>query len=132
MLVTGGTGTLGVHVVWGLRERVLSRKQRAGIQGVDYVVGDPATGTRVAEAVAGVEAIVHCASAKRGDVDATRNLIKAATAQRRPPDLVYISIMGWRGSHSATSRRNSWLSSWWLTRACHGPCSGPPSSTTLS
>lgn len=121
----------------GLRERgchvrVLSRKQRAGIQGVDYVVGDPATGTRVAEAVAGVEAIVHCASAKRGDVDATRNLIKAATAHRRPPDLVYISSWGWRGSHSATSRRNSWLSSWWLTRACHGPCSGPPSSTTLS
>ena len=77
--------------------RVLSRKQRAGIQGVDYVVGDPATGTRVAEAVAGVEAIVHCASAKRGDVDATRNLIKAATAHRRPPDLVYISIMGVEG-----------------------------------
>lgn len=44
MLVTGGTGTLGVHVVRGLRERgchvrMLSRNQRAGIQVSD--VGGP-------------------------------------------------------------------------------------------
>jgi uncharacterized protein YbjT (DUF2867 family) len=99
MLITGGTGRLGANVVRGLGERgcqvrVLSRKQRAGIEGVEYVVGDLATGTGVQEAVAGVEVIVHCASAKKGDVDATRNLIKAATAQRRLPHLVYISIVG--------------------------------------
>jgi uncharacterized protein YbjT (DUF2867 family) len=74
--------------------RVLSRKQRAGSQGVEYVVGDLIAGTGVEEAVAGVAVIVHCASARKGDLDATRNLIKAATAQRRPPHLVYPSIVG--------------------------------------
>jgi uncharacterized protein YbjT (DUF2867 family) len=99
ILVTGGTGTLGSHVVRRLRERgcqvrVLSRKQRAGSEGVEYVVGDLAEGRGVEEAVAGVDVIVHCASARKGDADATRNLVKAATAQGRLPHLVYVSVVG--------------------------------------
>jgi uncharacterized protein YbjT (DUF2867 family) len=99
ILVTGGTGTLGTNVVRHLRERgrqvrVLSRRQRAGTEGVEYVIGDLATGNGVAEAVAGVDVIVHCASAKKGDVDATRNLVKAATSANRLPHFVYISIVG--------------------------------------
>jgi uncharacterized protein YbjT (DUF2867 family) len=99
ILVTGGTGTLGTNVVRHLRERgrqvrVLSRRQRAGTEGVEYVIGDLATGNGVAEAVAGVDVIVHCASAKKGDIDATRNLVKAATSANRLPHFVYISIVG--------------------------------------
>ena len=102
ILVTGGTGTLGVHVVRRLRERgcdvrVLSRKERAGSNGLEFVVGDLVKGLGVGEAVADVEVIVHCASDKKGDVEATRNLVKAAQAQRIPPHLVYISIVGASG-----------------------------------
>jgi uncharacterized protein YbjT (DUF2867 family) len=99
VLVTGGTGTLGTHVVQGLREhgrqvRVLSRKQRASSEGVRYVVGDLATGAGVEDAVAGADVIIHCASDRKGDVEATRTLVKAATAQGKRPHLVYISIVG--------------------------------------
>jgi uncharacterized protein YbjT (DUF2867 family) len=102
VLVTGGTGTLGAHVVRGLTQRgrqvrVLSRKQRAGSESLEYVVGDLVTGSGVDEAVAGVDVIVHCASAKKGDVGATRNLVRAATVQGRQPHLVYISIVGVSG-----------------------------------
>jgi uncharacterized protein YbjT (DUF2867 family) len=99
VLVTGGTGTLGTHVVQDLRDRgcqvrVLSRKQRASSPGVTYVAGDLANGTGVQEAVAGAGVIIHCASAKKGDVQATQTLVKAAAAQSRLPHLVYISIVG--------------------------------------
>lgn len=102
ILVTGGTGTLGTHVVRRLRERgarvrVLSRKSRPAIEGVEYVVGDLAKGIGVDEAVAGANVIVHCASASRGDADATRNLVNAAKAQKPQPHLVYISIVGVSG-----------------------------------
>ncbi len=45
ILVTGGTGNLGSKVVArllerGCRVRVLSRKERLGDAGVEYVVGD--------------------------------------------------------------------------------------------
>jgi uncharacterized protein YbjT (DUF2867 family) len=73
---------------------VLSRKQRASSRGVNYVAGDLANGTGVAEVVADAGVIIHCASAKKGDVEASQALVTAATAQRRLPHLVYISIVG--------------------------------------
>jgi uncharacterized protein YbjT (DUF2867 family) len=99
VLVTGGTGTLGSHVVRALRQRgcqvrVLSRNGRAGGEGVEYVTGDLVTGAGIQKAVAGAGAIIHCASAKKGDVAATRHLVTAALAQDRPPHLVYISVVG--------------------------------------
>lgn len=102
VLVTGGTGTLGAHVVHGLTRRgcdvrVLSRKERAGSEGLEYVVGDLVTGSGVDEAVAGVDVIVHCASARKGDAGATGNLVRAATVQGRQPHLVYVSIVGVSG-----------------------------------
>lgn len=56
-----------------------------------------ANGTGVDDVVAGVDVIVHCANAGKGDVEATRELVKAATAQRRPPHLVYFSVVGVNG-----------------------------------
>jgi hypothetical protein len=99
VLVTGGTGTLGSHVVRALHQRgcqvrVLSRKERAGGEGTESVTGDLVTAAGVQKAVAGAGVIVHCASAKNGDVAATRHLVNAALAQDRPPHLVYISVVG--------------------------------------
>jgi uncharacterized protein YbjT (DUF2867 family) len=74
--------------------RVLSRKQRASSEGVEYVVGDLVNGTGVEAAVAGTGVIIHCASAKKGDAGAIQTLVRAATARSRPPHLVYISIVG--------------------------------------
>jgi uncharacterized protein YbjT (DUF2867 family) len=96
ILVTGGTGTLGRHVVAGLRDagepvRLLSRRP-----GPDTVVGDLRTGAGLAEAVRGVATVVHCATGRRYrkiDVAGTRRLLAAA----RSADvghMVYVSIVG--------------------------------------
>lgn len=97
-LVTGGTGRLGRHVVSQLRDRgcevrVLTRQTREGAEGVEYVSGDLAADSRIDLAVKGVGTIVHCASAKKGDADATRNLVRAASAAG-VKHLVYISLVG--------------------------------------
>ena len=97
ILVTGGTGTLGQQVVTRLREagrevRVLSRRRGTGQDGLVLALGDLATGEGLPAAVHGVGTIVHCASNRKGDAEATRNLVRAAA--REKPHLVYISIVG--------------------------------------
>lgn len=99
ILVTGGTGTLGRHVVKHLREagqdvRVLSRRPQQPREGVEYVVGDLATGEGVDTAVDGVGAILHLAGSANGDDDKTRTLVQAATSQQEGPHIVYISVVG--------------------------------------
>jgi uncharacterized protein YbjT (DUF2867 family) len=95
ILVTGGTGTLGQQVVPRLRAagrdvRILSRRTGDGL-----VTGDLATGEGLPEAVQHVGTIVHCASNRKGDAQATRNLVQAATQPGESrPHLVYISIVG--------------------------------------
>jgi uncharacterized protein YbjT (DUF2867 family) len=98
ILVTGGTGRLGRPTVRRLREagrdvRVLTRHRRETADGVDYVVGDLSTGEGVEAAVDGVAAIVHCASSTKGDVEATRHLVRTAL-RAGGPHLVYVSIVG--------------------------------------
>lgn len=98
ILVTGGTGTLGHEVVPRLRGagynlRVLSRQNRVGADGIEYVVGDLAKNKGIEAAVEGVEIIVHCAGTAKGDEGITRNLARAAT-QAGAPHLVYISVVG--------------------------------------
>lgn len=99
ILVTGGTGNLGHYVVQGLeakgcRLRVISRKQGQSSLNTEHVVGDLAKSIGTAEAVAGADVIIHCASAQRGDDVVTRNLVNAALASSTKPHLVFVSIVG--------------------------------------
>jgi uncharacterized protein YbjT (DUF2867 family) len=95
VLVTGGSGTLGKHLVGLLRRRghdlrVLSRRPDAGTH-----QGDLRTGEGLAEAAEGAELILHAASdtrrAGRSDLAQTRQLLAAATKARL---LLYVSIVG--------------------------------------
>jgi uncharacterized protein YbjT (DUF2867 family) len=102
VLVTGGTGVLGSRVASRLGSRghdvrILSRRdagQRAG--GAAVFTGELRSGRGLRRAVAGVDAIVHCASgvwrARTTEVDGMGNLIAATGAAR--PHLIYISIVG--------------------------------------
>jgi uncharacterized protein YbjT (DUF2867 family) len=116
VLITGGSGHLGRDLVGLLEDRdqavrVLSRRgPRPGESG-EWVHGDLATGEGVAEAVAGVDAIIHAAtdspSAQRGrfrakdfvaspsdvDVTGTRTLLHAA-AREGVSHIVHVSIVG--------------------------------------
>src|SRR5438270_11272478 len=88
VLVTGGTGALGRQVVKRLRERghravVLSRQPGPG---GDWRRGDLATGEGMAEAVAGMQGIVHAGSAtvqphryRVTDLEGTRRLLDLAS-----------------------------------------------------
>src|SRR5260370_17125964 len=101
VLVTGGTGTLGRHVVTLLRQsghraRILSRQPRGH---VDAVQGDLKTGAGLAKAVAGMDAIVHAATGARQsltsrttDVKGTRRLLTFAT-YAPVQHIVFISIL---------------------------------------
>ncbi|MET7568083.1 NAD(P)H-binding protein [Streptomyces sp. NPDC005492] len=98
ILVTGGTGTLGRHVVPLLRAaghevRVLSRQGRPAVDGVEYVTGDLLKDEGVAAAVTGTEIVLHLAGGQKGDDVATRNLMRAAS-KAGVRHLVYISVVG--------------------------------------
>jgi len=98
ILVTGGTGMLGRHLVPRLRAtgreiRVLSRHSHDPEPGVEYVIGDLVTGDGIDAAVAGVDTIVHCAGTAKGDAEKTERLVRAATIAGKP-HLVFISVVG--------------------------------------
>jgi uncharacterized protein YbjT (DUF2867 family) len=101
ILVTGGTGVVGRHLVARLLEsapddvRVLTRSPRSDVP-YTAVRGDLATGAGLGDAVAGTRTIVHLASEsrKRGaDVEAARRLIDAAR-RSESGHLLFISIVG--------------------------------------
>jgi uncharacterized protein YbjT (DUF2867 family) len=98
ILVTGGTGTLGRHVVPRLRDagcdvQVLSRHRHPPEDGVEFMTGDLATGEGAQAAVAGVGTVVHLAGSAKGDEDKARNLVRAAS-RAGVRHLVYISVVG--------------------------------------
>lgn len=97
VLVTGASGTLGSAVLprlikQGFGVRPMSRRARPG-----WVVADVATGVGLREAVSGVDAIVHLASApgkaQRTDVEGTRRLLDEAKAEGVRL-VLYVSING--------------------------------------
>ncbi len=104
VLVTGGTGALGRQVVEQLREKghravIFSRRPGQG----DWVQGDLATGAGLAEAVRGMDAVVHAGSAttqpwryRATDVEGTRRLLRLAR-EAGVRHLVYVSIVGMEG-----------------------------------
>ncbi|MGW6931673.1 SDR family oxidoreductase [Lentzea sp. NPDC054927] len=85
ILVTGGTGTLGRHVVPRLREAgaEVTTLSRHGDIACDLLAGD------VPQIDADV--VVHLAGGQKGDDIATRNLLAACANVRH---LVYISVIG--------------------------------------
>jgi uncharacterized protein YbjT (DUF2867 family) len=98
ILLTGGTGTLGGHVLPLLRDagrdvRVLSRRPHEDADGVEYVTGDLLKDEGVEAAVDGVETVLHLAGGAKGDDEATRNLARAA-ARAGVRHFVLISVIG--------------------------------------
>src|SRR5918999_5468924 len=98
ILLTGGTGTLGRHVVRRLQDagcdmRALSRRNRETEDGIEFITGDLATGEGIEPAVDGVAVIVHLAGSAKGDEDKARNLVQAAS-RAGAQHLVYISVVG--------------------------------------
>src|ERR1700756_2450505 len=98
VLVTGGTGRLGKLVVARLCDsgcdvRVLARHDRPTPQGVTFFAADLRTGQGIEPAVTGAAVIIHCATSTKGDAEATRNLV-AAASRTGAGHLVYVSIVG--------------------------------------
>lgn len=98
ILVTGGTGTLGRHLVprlldQGYEVRVLSRRSQDPADGIEYVTGDLIEDEGLEAAVEGAGIAVHCAGNAKGDDVATRNLVRAAS-QVDMSHLVFISVVG--------------------------------------
>lgn len=101
ILVTGGTGTLGRPLIDRLLDdghdvRALSRRPHtgAGRSRLHSYAVDLHDGRGLAEALADVDTVVHCATTPSGgDAEAAGHLIEAARAAE-VPHLLYISIVG--------------------------------------
>ena len=98
LLITGGTGTLGRLVVPRLRDagcnvRILSRRSHESGDGIEFMIGDLATGEGLEAALDGIGTIVHCAGSSKGDEGKARNLVRAAS-RAGARHLVYISVVG--------------------------------------
>ena len=117
VLITGGTGNLGSHLVSRLLERghqvrVLSRQTNPDCApGVETATGDVSTGSGLEQAVAGVDTVVHAATlsfgrrARATEVEGTSNMLAAARSVGA--HFVYVSIVGVNG-HRFPYYRAKW------------------------
>jgi uncharacterized protein YbjT (DUF2867 family) len=134
VLVTGATGHLGSHLLprlltTGHHVRSFSRSTRTPVTaGLAAFTGDLTDGTGLAEAVAGVDTVVHCASDPRHpatDVTSTNNLLEALANSGKDVHLVYISIVGvdgvpwnyYRAKHEAEQAIETAKLRWTIQRA---------------
>jgi nucleoside-diphosphate-sugar epimerase len=122
ILLTGGTGFVGGHVLERLRAdgtpvRCLVRPKRArsldagSLGATEVVVGDLETGAGLQEALAGVETVIHLAGVTKalrreeyydGNVHATTNLLLAMAGMSAR--LVHVSSLAAIGPAEAVSR----------------------------
>ncbi|MFI5836696.1 SDR family oxidoreductase [Micromonospora sp. NPDC051300] len=98
ILVTGGTGTLGRHVVPLLRAaghpvRVLSRRGGPPGDGVTHVTADLLTGVGLEPALRGVTTVLHLAGGAKGDDRVAANLVHAAR-RTGVTHLAHVSVTG--------------------------------------
>jgi uncharacterized protein YbjT (DUF2867 family) len=105
VLVTGGAGTLGRKITQELAAagsgvRVMSRKPRPpNVPSLtEWAQADLETGQGIADAVAGIDVVMHAASSpfkrtRQIDVDGTRFLLEKARAAG-VAHVIYISIVG--------------------------------------
>jgi uncharacterized protein YbjT (DUF2867 family) len=88
ILITGGTGTLGRLVVPRLRDagakiRVLSRRSREVVEGIELVTGDLATGEGIDARRGGNRDHRALRRHQQGDEVKALNLVRAAASWRR-------------------------------------------------
>jgi dihydroflavonol-4-reductase len=115
ILVTGGTGFIGSHLVErllarGERVRALVRKPALLNRGplnkasapLGVVRGDLVTGAGLAQSLNGVDTVIHLAGVTKalsaadyhaGNVTATENLARAIAEQKRPIRMVHVSSL---------------------------------------
>jgi dihydroflavonol-4-reductase len=110
ILVTGGTGFIGTHLVEklsasGCAVRCLVRRKVRMPAGVETMQGDLATGQGLPEALRGVEIVIHLAGVTKalqardyyaGNAGATRTLVNALLVNAmagRPVRLVHVSSL---------------------------------------